>query len=105
VSRNPALLVAPGTRARLELGHGVRADVVRGPRTGPLLWIWSVRGSADPSLQQALAELRDSIAPSTVNGTIGMIVDGPAPHAAAWHTVTQHATAIVLLCGGRRRSA
>src|ERR1700761_5884341 len=79
VSRNPALLVAAGTRARLELQRGVAADVVRGAHPGPTLWLWCARGDEDPSLQQALAELRDELDPSQTRGAVGLLVDGPAP--------------------------
>ena len=105
--RNPALLVAAGTRARLELTRGVAADVVRGATPGPTVWLWATRGSEDPSLQQALAELRDELDPAQTRGAVGMLVDGPAPplaretyaHAPLVRSMMFEATGAVLLCG------
>jgi hypothetical protein len=107
-ARNPALLVAPGTRARLELEGGVAADVIRGETAGPIVWLWAPRGARDPSLLQALDELRDALDPSVLRGAVGLLLDGPPPPVlfpptappAAVGAIARDATAIVLLCGG-----
>ncbi|MEO6952495.1 MAG: RimK/LysX family protein [Polyangia bacterium] len=106
-SRNPALLVAAGTRARLELARGIAADVVRGNKPGPLVWLWATRGADDPALQQALCELRDALDPTALRGAIGFLVDGFAPplerdpyaRAPLVRKLSDGASAIVLLRG------
>ena len=106
-SRNPALLVAAGTRARLELSRGLAADVVRGTRPGPLVWLWATRGSEDPALQQALCELRDSLDSPSLRGAVGFLVEGFAPplerdpyaRAALVRRLSDGAAAVVLLRG------
>jgi len=115
-SRNPALLIAPGTRARLELARGVAADVLRGSAPGPTLWIWAVRGAEDPSLQQALGELSAALEPGALRGSVGLLLDGPAPPigretyplSPVVRALSQDAGGILLLCGapiGHRTAA
>jgi hypothetical protein len=104
-ARNPALLVAPGTRARLELDGGVAAEVVRGESAGPIVWLWAPRGASDPSLLQALDELRDALDPAALRGAVGMLLAGPvlsppAPLPSGIGAIARDAAAIVLLCGG-----
>jgi hypothetical protein len=77
--RNPALLVGPGESGPLDLMRGVRAHVVRGDEPGPIVWAWTPRGDGDPSLQQALAELRDRLSPQRMRGAVGLLLDGPPP--------------------------
>lgn len=105
--RNPAILVAPGTSARLELARGVAADVVRGARPGPIVWLWAARGQEDPSLQQALGEVRDALRHDALAGAVGFLLDGPTPpigreanpHVALVAALARDASAIVLLAG------
>ena len=106
-AHSPALVVAAGTRARLELARGIAADVVRGTRPGPLVWFWLTRGAEDPALQQAVCELRDSLDPSSLRGTVGFLVDGPPPplerdpyaRAPLVRKIVEGAAAVVLLRG------
>jgi hypothetical protein len=101
--RNAALLVAPGTRARLELSRGVAADVVRGAAPGPVVWLWAARGPGDPSLQLALAELRDAIEPATLHGALGLLLDGPpVTHGALAAQLARESSGVILLHGGAR---
>ncbi len=108
-AHSPALVVAAGTRARLELARGIAADVVRGVRPGPLAWLWVTRGAEDPALQQAVCELRDSLDPSALRGTVGFLVDGPAPplerdpyaRAPLVRKIVEGASAVVLLRGSK----
>ncbi len=79
MSRNPVLLVEPGARGELNLGSGVRAHVVRGVKPGPIVWAWAPRGAEDPSMAQALGELRDRLEPARLAGAIGLLLDGPPP--------------------------
>jgi hypothetical protein len=77
--KNPILLVPRGERAALELEGGVIAHVVRGARPGPTVWAWAPRGEHDPSLQQALGELRDQVEPAELSGALGLLLEGPPP--------------------------
>jgi hypothetical protein len=76
---NPALAVEAGTTAQVPLGGGVSAWVVRGNEPGPVLWLWAPGGDADPSMAQALGELRDRLDPQRLAGAVGLLIDGPAP--------------------------
>ncbi len=76
---NPALLVEAGAAAEVPLGRGVRAWVVRGVEPGPIVWLWAPGGDSDPSMAQALGEMRDELTPATLVGAVGLRSDGPAP--------------------------
>jgi len=107
VTRNAALLVPPGEAGELQLARDVTAHVVRGEKTGPVVWAWAPRGESDPSMAQALGELRDRLSPRTMAGAVGLLLQGPPPPIAGeaypWrdviHTVTDGADALVLLAG------
>jgi len=66
-----------------------------------------VRGAEDPSLQQALGELRDALDPSLLHGAVGLLLDGPPPplgreaypQAAVARAIAQDAAALVLATG------
>jgi hypothetical protein len=53
--------------------------VVRGEAPGPTVWAWAPRGEADPSMAQALGELRDELSCTTLRGAVGFLLDGPPP--------------------------
>ena len=76
---NPVELVPPGERGEIMLAHDLRASVVRGATPGPIVWAWAPRGEADPSMAQALGELRDRLNPSALTGSVGFLVEGPPP--------------------------
>ncbi len=76
---NPAHWVSPGTSDEIALAHDVRAFVVRGLRPGPIVWAWAPRGDDDPSMAQALGELRDTLSPRELKGAVGLLPGGPAP--------------------------
>jgi hypothetical protein len=103
--RNAALLVPPGESGELQLARGVGAHVVRGERPGAVVWVWAPRGESDPSMAQALGELRDRLSPRTMAGAVGLLVDGPPPPIAgeaylwadAMRTISDGADALVLL--------
>jgi hypothetical protein len=107
VSRNAALLVPPGESGELQLSREVAAHVVRGAEPGPVVWAWAPRGESDPSMAQALGELRDRLSPRTMRGAVGLLLEGPPPPIAGeayrWaheiRTVTDGADALVLLAG------
>jgi hypothetical protein len=104
-ARNPALLVAAGESALLPLGRDVQAFVARGTRPGPIVWAWVPRGEGDPSMAQALGELRDRLSPQRMNGAVGLLIDGPPPpygnEASPWasllRSLCHDADALVLL--------
>lgn len=106
-ARNAALLVPPGEAGELQLARDVTAHVVRGEQPGPVVWAWAPRGESDPSMAQALGELRDRLSPRTMAGAVGILLQGPPPPIAgeaypwreAIHTVTDGADALVLLAG------
>src|SRR6185503_7246078 len=83
VTRNAALLVPPGEAGELQLARDVTAHVVRGEKTGPVVWAWAPRGESDPSMAQALGELRDRLSPRTMAGAVGLLLQGPPPPIAA----------------------
>jgi hypothetical protein len=103
--RNPALLVGPGESGTLELQRGVLAFIARGERPGPVVWAWAPRGERDPSMAQALGELRDRLSPAHLVGAVGLLLEGPEPpfgrHAYPWapavRALSQEASAVVLL--------
>jgi len=105
LTRNPALLVPPGSSGVIELGGEVTAHVVRGVRPGPIVWAWVPHGMSDPSQVQALAELRDRLVPDELMGAVGLLLRGPAippareayRDAAAVRAVCHEAAALVLL--------
>jgi hypothetical protein len=107
VTRNAALLVPPGEAGELQLARDVTAHVVRGEEAGPVVWAWAPRGESDPSMAQALGELRDRLSPRNMAGAVGVLLQGPPPPLAGeaypWrdviHTVTDGADALVLLSG------
>jgi hypothetical protein len=76
---NPAHWVSPGISDEIQLAHDVRAFVVRGARPGPIVWAWAPRGDDDPSMAQALCELRDTLLPRELKGAIGLLPAGPSP--------------------------
>ncbi|HZS38006.1 MAG TPA: RimK/LysX family protein [Polyangia bacterium] len=76
---NPVALVAPGERGEILLERDVRAFVVRGARPGPTVWAWAARGDEDPSMAQALGELRDRLDARRLAGAVGLLLDGPQP--------------------------
>jgi hypothetical protein len=78
---DPARLVAPGESGEIVLERGVAAHVLRGARPGPTVWAWAPRGHQDPSMAQALGELRDRLDPRALAGAIGLLLDGPPPPA------------------------
>lgn len=104
-ARNPALLVGPGEAGVLELARDLRAWVARGEQPGPIVWAWTPRGDGDPSLQQALGELRDRLSPQRMRGAVGLLLDGPPPPlrresypwAAPIRAIADGADALVLL--------
>ena len=104
---NAAHLLPPGESGELQLGHGVAAHVVRGAQPGPVVWAWAPRGESDPSMAQALGELRDRLSPRNMAGAVGILLQGPPPPIAgeayrwsdAIRTVTEGADALVLLAG------
>ncbi|MCU1282819.1 MAG: uncharacterized protein JWM53_6365 [bacterium] len=106
-SRNAALLVPPGDSGELQLARDVTAYVVRGERPGPVVWAWAPRGEGDPSMAQALGELRDRLSPRNMAGAVGLLLQGPPPpfagEAYRWRdairTATDGADALVLLAG------
>ena len=77
--RNPALLVGPGDSGTLDLLRDVRVWVARGEEPGPIVWAWAPNGERDPSLAQALGELRDRLIPQRLRGAVGLLLDGPPP--------------------------
>src|SRR6185437_1970349 len=77
--RNAALLVPPGEAGELQLARDVTAHVVRGERPGAVVWAWAPRGEGDPSMAQALGELRDRLSPRTMAGAVGILLQGPPP--------------------------
>ena len=77
--KNPVELVPPGERGEIMLASDVRASVVRGRLPGPIVWAWAARGEADPSMAQALGELRDRLRPSELEGALGLLILGPPP--------------------------
>jgi hypothetical protein len=77
--RNPVRAVAPGERGEVPLGDDLRAHVIHGARPGPTVWAWAPRGASDPSMAQALGELRDRLSPSSLAGAVGLLLDGPPP--------------------------
>jgi hypothetical protein len=103
--RNPTLLVGPGESGVLPLLRDVRAFVARGEKPGPIVWAWVPRGEGDPSMAQALGELRDRLSPQTMQGAVGLLVDGPppphrheaSPWAAALRAVCRDCDALVVL--------
>jgi hypothetical protein len=103
--RNPVHLLSPGERGVVELGRGIRAHIVHGATPGPVVWAWVPRGDGDPSLAQALGELRDCLAPRTLHGAVGLLLDGPAPpiehehhpEAPILRAISSGAEAVVLL--------
>src|SRR5438874_7944834 len=105
--RNAALQVPPGESATLQLDRDLSAYVVRGERPGPVVWCWAPRGESDPSMAQALGELRDRLSPRHMAGAVGVLLQGPPPpfagEAYRWsdaiRTVTDGADALVLLAG------
>jgi len=107
MTRNAALLVPPGEAGELQLARDVTAHVVRGEQPGPVVWAWAPRGESDPSMAQALGELRDRLSPRNMAGAVGLLLQGPPPPLAgqaypwrdAIHTVTDGADALVLLSG------
>jgi hypothetical protein len=107
VDRNAALLVPPGESGELQLSREVTAHVVRGVEPGPVVWVWAPRGESDPSMAQALGELRDRLSPATMRGAVGLLLEGPPPPIAGeayrWadeiRTVSDGADALVLLAG------
>ncbi|MGZ3438106.1 MAG: putative ATP-dependent zinc protease [Polyangia bacterium] len=106
-TRNAALLVPAGESGELPLARDVTAHVVRGERPGPVVWAWAPRGESDPSMAQALGELRDRLSPRYMAGAVGLLLQGPPPpfagEAYRWsdaiRTVTEGADALVLLAG------
>jgi hypothetical protein len=104
-AKNPIGLVARGERAALELCPGVEAFVLRGARPGPIVWAWVPRGELDPSMQQALGELRDRLHPSELAGAVGLLLSGPPPplereqyaYAEAVRAISIDTSAVVLL--------
>lgn len=76
---NPIELVPPGERGEIMLANDLRASVVRGAHDGPIVWLWAPRGEADPSMAQALGELRDRLLPSALTGAVGFLIEGPPP--------------------------
>jgi hypothetical protein len=106
-ARNAAWLVPPGESATLELDRDLSAHVVRGEEPGPVVWAWAPHGAADPSMAQALGELRDRLSPAEMAGAVGLLIDGPPPPvareayrwSAAIRAVTEGADAVVLLSG------
>ena len=105
--RNAALLVPPGEAGELQLAHDVTAHVVRGAEPGAVVWAWAPRGDNDPSMAQALGELRDRLSPRNMAGAVGLLLQGPPPPLAGeaypWRdaiaTVTDGADALVVLAG------
>ena len=105
MTRNAALLMPPGESGELQLARDVTAHVVRGERPGPVVWAWAPRGESDPSMAQALGELRDRLSPRNMAGAVGLLLQGPPPPmageayrwAGAIRTVTEGADALVLL--------
>jgi hypothetical protein len=105
--RNAALGVPPGESATLQLDRELAAYVVRGERPGPVVWAWAPRGEGDPSMAQALGELRDRLSPREMAGAVGLLIDGPPPPvereayrwSAAIRGITDGADAVVLLAG------
>jgi hypothetical protein len=103
--KNPIYWVAPGERGEVTLAPDVRGFVVRGDEPGPIVWAWAVRGENDPSMAQALGELRDRLAPSALRGAVGLLLDGPPPplgrEAYPWagpiRAISDGAAAVVLL--------
>jgi hypothetical protein len=77
--RNPARLVEPGTCGEVPLGRELRAWVVSGHEAGPIVWLWAPGGDGDPSMAQALGELRDELSPEALAGAVGLLIDGPPP--------------------------
>lgn len=76
---NPVELVPPGESGEIMLANDLRAQVVRGAEAGPIVWAWAPRGDGDPSMAQALGELRDRLVPSELRGAVGFLVEGPPP--------------------------
>jgi hypothetical protein len=77
--KNPVELVPPGERGEVRLAADVLAHVLRGARPGPIVWAWAPRGEQDPSMAQALGELRDRIDPERLAGALGLLPHGPPP--------------------------
>jgi hypothetical protein len=104
---NAIHLLPPGESGELQLARDVAAHVIRGERPGPVVWAWAPRGEDDPSMAQALGELRDRLSPRTMAGAVGLLLQGPPPPIAgeayrwaeAIRTVTEGAHAVVLLAG------
>lgn len=110
MTANPALWLGPGQTGEVPLGPDLVAHVVRGAAPGPIVWAWAPRGDGDPSMAQALGELRDELHPATLRGAVGLLLDGPPPPLVAshgfreeypWNTairaICRDAAAIVLL--------
>jgi len=104
---NAIHLLPPGESGELQLARDVAAHVIRGERPGPVVWAWAPRGEDDPSMAQALGELRDRLSPRNMAGAVGLLLQGPPPPLAgqaypwrdAIHTVTDGADALELLSG------
>ena len=102
---NPVELVPPGERGEIRLAGELRAWVVRGVRPGPIVWAWAPRGLSDPSMAQAVGELRDRLHPEELPGAVGLLPDGPPPPidreaypwAAPIRAISSGAAAVVLL--------
>ena len=107
MTRNAALLVPAGEAGELQLSRDVTAYVVRGAEPGAVVWAWAPRGEGDPSMAQALGELRDRLSPRNMAGAVGILLAGPPPPIAgeaypwreAIRSVTDGADALVLLAG------
>ena len=107
LARNAAHLLPPGESGELQLAHDLVAHVIRGQRPGPVVWAWAPRGEGDPSMAQALGELRDRLSPRNMAGAVGLLLQGPPPPIAgesypwadAIRTVTDGADGLVLLAG------
>jgi hypothetical protein len=107
---NPVELIPPGERGEVVLGPDLVAHVVRGAAPGPIVWAWAPRGDGDPSMAQALGEVRDELHPASMRGALGLLLDGPPPPLVAapgfreeypWHAairaICRDAAAVVLL--------
>jgi hypothetical protein len=72
--------------------------VVRGVEPGPIVWGWAPGGDSDPSMAQALGELRDGLDPASLSGALGVLLDGPAPPLAGEQY--PHTALVRSLCDG-----
>ncbi len=94
--KNPVDLVPPGSSGTIELSGRLRAQIVRANAPGKSVWLWAPRGEKDPSMLQALGELRDWLASELETGAVGFILDDCAPQ--ALRGISEHADVLVRFC-------